>query len=256
LKKKKIDILIVDKYDYNTKKYVKRMHKIVKTVVVPDLEKIDYDADLVVNGFIGFDNTILTNRYGAKCLLGPKYQILNKKYQNRKVTNQKKYTILATFGGFDEHNIVPVFCKQLTKYLDRITAKIILGPATKKSKELKNLEEKFRGKIKIISATKNIKKEISNAEFGICGGGITTYEFASMGVPFAIICQYKHQLKTARVWKRKKIALNFGFANHMIDSKIQCFLSNITNNKIQLKSKSTIVDGLGTKRIRLQLDKM
>ena len=42
----------------------------------------------------------------------------------------------------------------------------------------------------------------------------------------------------------------------MIDSKIQCFLSNITNNKIQLKSKSTIVDGLGTKRIRLQLDKM
>ena len=256
LYKKKIDILIVDKYDYNTKKYVKRMHKIVKTVVVPDLEKIDYDADLVVNGFIGFDNTILTNRYGAKCLLGPKYQILNKKYRNRKFANQKKYTILATFGGFDEHDIVPVFCKQLTKYLDRITAKIILGPATKKSKELKNLEKKFRGKIKIISATKNIKKEISNAEFGICGGGITTYEFASMGVPFAIICQYKHQLKTARAWKRKKIALNFGFANHMIDSKIQCFLSNITNNKIQLKSKSTIVDGLGTKRIRLQLDKM
>ena len=101
-----------------------------------------------------------------------------------------------------------------------------------------------------------MKKEISNAEFGICGGGITTYEFASMGVPFAIICQYKHQLKTARAWKRKKIALNFGFANHTIDSKIQCFLSNITNNKIQLKSKSTIVDGLGTKRIRLQLDKM
>ena len=68
----------------------------------------------------------------------------NKKYQNRKFTNQKKYTILATFGGFDEHNIIPVFCKQLTKYLDRITAKIILGPATKKSKELKNIEEKSK----------------------------------------------------------------------------------------------------------------
>ena len=256
LHEKKIDILIVDKYDYNTKKYVKKMHRVVKTVVIPDLKKIDYDADLVVNGFVGFDNTILTNRYGAKCLLGPRYQVLNKKYQNRKFTNQKKYTILATFGGFDEHNIISIFCKQLTKYLDKITAKIILGPATKKSKELKNLEKKFRGKIKIISATKNMKKEISNAEFGICGGGITTYEFAAMGVPFAIICQYKHQLKTARAWKRKKIAINFGFSNNIIDKKIQCFLSNITNNKIQLKSKSTIVDGLGTKRIRLQLDKM
>jgi len=256
LHEKKIDILIVDKYDYNTKKYVKKMHRVVKTVVIPDLKKIDYDADLVVNGFVGFDNTILTNRYGAKCLLGPRYQVLNKKYQNRKFTNQKKYTILATFGGFDEHNIISIFCKQLTKYLDKITAKIILGPATKKSKELKNLEKKFRGKIKIISATKNMKKEISNAEFGICGGGITTYEFAAMGVPFAIICQYKHQLKTARAWKRKKIAINFGFSNNIIDKKIQCFLSNIINNKIQLKPRRTIVDGLGTKRIRLELNKI
>ena len=256
LHEKKIDILIVDKYDYNTKKYVKKMHRVVKTVVIPDLKKIDYDADLVVNGFVGFDNSILTNRYGAKCLLGPRYQVLNKKYQNRKFTNQKKYTILATFGGFDEHNIISIFCKQLTKYLDKITAKIILGPATKKSKELKNLEKKFRGKIKIISATKNMKKEISNAEFGICGGGITTYEFAAMGVPFAIICQYKHQLKTARAWKRKKIAINFGFSNNIIDKKIQCFLSNIINNKIQLKPRRTIVDGLGTKRIRLELNKI
>ena len=256
LHEKKIDILIVDKYDYNTKKYVKKMHGVVKTVVIPDLKKIDYDADLVVNGFVGFDNTILTNRYGAKCLLGPRYQVLNKKYQNRKFTNQKKYTILATFGGFDEHNIISIFCKQLTKYLDKITAKIILGPATKKSKELKNLEKKFRGKIKIISATKNMKKEISNAEFGICGGGITTYEFAAMGVPFAIICQYKHQLKTARAWKRKKIAINFGFSNNIIDKKIQCFLSNIINNKIQLNPGRIIVDGLGTKRIRLELNKI
>jgi len=51
---KKIDILIVDKWDLLTKEYVKSMRKFVKIVVIPDLNKIDYDADLIINGFIGF----------------------------------------------------------------------------------------------------------------------------------------------------------------------------------------------------------
>jgi len=90
LKQKKIDVLIVDKFDINAKKYVKLMHKLIKTVVIPDVNKIDYDADLVVNGFIGFENMVTHNRYGTKCLLGPKYQILNKKFEKNNLNHKKK----------------------------------------------------------------------------------------------------------------------------------------------------------------------
>ena len=254
INRKKIDILIVDKFDSNTKKYVKTMKKKIKTVVIPDVWKIDYDANLVINGFIGYENKIIQNKYGTKCLLGPAYQILNKRYEKRERPQRKNFTILATFGGFDEHNVIEIFYNQLLHYLDKITTKIILGPATIKSRNVKSVEFKNKKHIVIIQETKNMKKEIASAEFGICGGGLTTYEFAAMGLPFAIICQYKHQLKTAREWEKRKIALNLGFPSSRTKTKIQNLLKNISEEKIPIKpKKSLIVDGLGAKRVAREI---
>ena len=254
VKKNNIDILIVIKHDLITKTYVKSMRKHVKTVVISDVRKIDYDADLVINGFIGFENTITKNKFGIRCLLGPKYQILNKKYETIKKSNRKKYLILATFGGFDEQNIIQILCQQLEIFLDKIKVKIILGQSTSKSNQVKIIESKFPNNLEIISETNNLKKEILSSRFGICAGGITTYEFASLGIPFAIICQYKHQLATAREWEKKGLAFNLGFPNKKTNMKIQKFIKYVIrrNKKNRLKSKS-IVDGFGAKRVSREI---
>ena len=101
-----------------------------------------------------------------------------------------------------------------------------------------------------------MKKEISHAEFGICSGGITTYEFTSLGVPFVIICQYKHQLKTAREWQKRNIALNFGLPNKQTRSKIQNLIKKIVENKVPVKPNKFIVDGLGAKRVAHEILKI
>ena len=254
VKKRNIDILIVIKHDSITKTYAKSMCKYIKTVVISDVKKIDYKADLVINGFIGFENNISRNKFGTKCLLGPKYQILNKKYESTNNQNRKKYLILATFGGFDEQNIVEILCQELENSLDKIKVKIILGHATSKSKLVKRVESKFTNNLEIINETRNLKKEILNSRFGICAGGITTYEFASLGVPFAIICQYKHQLATAKEWEKKGIAFNLGFPNKKTKIRIQKFIKYVIrkNKKNRLKSKS-IVDGFGAKRVSREI---
>jgi len=150
--------------------------------------------------------------------------------------------------------VIEIFYNQLLHYLDKITTKIILGPATIKSRNVKSVESKNKKHIVIIQETKNMKKEIASAEFGICGGGLTTYEFAAMGLPFAIICQYKHQLKTAREWEKRKIALNLGLPSSRTKTKIQNLLKNISEEKIPIKpKKSFIVDGLGAKRVALEI---
>ncbi|MDE2591226.1 MAG: hypothetical protein KGL95_16330, partial [Patescibacteria group bacterium] len=66
----KIDVLIIDSYKVKPR-YLAEVKKYVKVVLISDLRNIDYSADLVVNGFIGFDNQTLINKYGSKCLLGP-----------------------------------------------------------------------------------------------------------------------------------------------------------------------------------------
>ncbi len=85
--KNNIDLLIVDKYGL-TNKYIRSLKKIIKVIVISDLKDISYSADLIINGFIGYDNKIIHNQFQTKCLLGPKYQILNKQYE--KPQNYKK----------------------------------------------------------------------------------------------------------------------------------------------------------------------
>jgi UDP-2,4-diacetamido-2,4,6-trideoxy-beta-L-altropyranose hydrolase len=246
--KNKITILIVDKYGL-TNLYVKTLKKIVRVVVISDLKNIEYDSDLVINGFIGFNNKIKTNKFKIKCLLGPKYQILNQQYA-KKQHYKKKYDLLITVGGFDANNLLEIILKKISKYKIKIKIKIILGHATKN----KSIISKFVTKsneITIINKTNNMKKEISSTKFGICAGGITTYEFAALHIPFAIVCQYKHQIFTANEWHKRKIAKNLGFIQKE-PKKIDLFLNHLMQNKIIL-NHSNLVDGLGSKRVAIEI---
>jgi len=246
--KNKITLLIVDKYGL-TNLYVKALKKIVRVVVISDLKNIEYDSDLVINGFIGFNNKIKTNKFKIKCLLGPKYQILNQQYA-KKQHYKKKYDLLITVGGFDANNLLEIILKKISKYEKKIKIKIILGHATKN----KSIISKFVTKsneITIINKTNNMKKEISSTKFGICAGGITTYEFAALHIPFAIVCQYKHQIFTANEWHKRKIAKNLGFIQKE-PKKIDLFLNHLMQNKIIL-NHSNLVDGLGSKRVAIEI---
>ena len=249
--KNNISILIVDKYGL-TNRYIEVLKKIVHVVVISDLKNIEYNADLVIDGFIGFNNKITKNKFKTKCLLGPKYQILHQQY-NKIQNYKKKYDLLITLGGFDANNLLEIILKKISKYEKKIKIKIILGHATKKPSTLKKFVTK-NNEITIINKTNNMKKEISSTKFGICAGGITTYEFTTLHIPFAIVCQYKHQIFTAKEWHKRKIAKNLGFIQK--DSKkIDIFLNQLMQNKIIL-NKSNLVDGLGSQRVSKEILKM
>lgn len=244
IKQKKIDIIIVDKFKIKLN-YLRKIRQHAKTVFISDLYKIDFPVDLVVNGFIGFKNSKSINKYRTKCLLGPRFQILNREFSRMSSPRNKTYQLLATFGGFDEKNLVKILIKELLQLEKKIRVKIILGPATLKSESIKLLAKKYGKCLKTIQKTNSMYKEISDTKYGICSGGITTYEFASQKIPFAVVCQAKHQLKTAKELERKGIAQNFGLVNQETSKKIRLFLEEIAHNKIQIKNRGTYVNGLG-----------
>ena len=252
IKEKKIDLVIADKYGL-TNKYSQAIKKITKLVVISDLKNIQYDADLLVNGFIGYKNKIMKNKYGTKCLLGPKYQILNSNYAKKKFTTRKKIDILATFGGFDSANIIPILIKSLKNNMNDFRIKIILGPSTKKNSELTRLVRKYKKNMTILQKVPNMRKEISETKFAFCGGVITTYEIALMQVPFAIICQYPHQLITSKEWEKLGIALNLGKLTNSTPKKIQNIVNNLEKTTKKLKTNRSYVDGLGSKRIKKEI---
>lgn len=249
-----IDVLVIDKFEIKSK-YVNELKKIVKVVVISDLYKIDFKANLVINGFIGFDNKIENKDFNTKILLGPKYQILNKKF-SKKQTSKKLFDLLVTFGGFDENHIVEKILGGLIKYRKHIKIKIILGPASTKSKKISKIKKEF-SELMIVDKVDDLYSDISSSKFGICGGGITTYEFESLGVPFAIICQHQHQKITAGEWNKRKIAKNLGFPNDNINKKIEKLIQEVFSNNNPIKKKQhKIVDGKGVLRVSKEISRM
>ncbi len=256
IKRKKIDMVIIDKYNLKFR-YVENLFKITKVVVISDLKNINYRCDLLVNGFIGYQNQIKLNKYDTKCLLGPNYQILKQDFAKRKINPRKNYDVLITFGGFDENNITLKVLNVLIKFLSQIKTKIILGPSTKKTKKMLSLLKKHPKNLEVISKINNMYREISKTKFGLCAGGITSYEFAAIGLKFWIICQEKHQLETAREWQKKGLATNLGLGTKITSEKIEKMFKFVLENKKKKMIKAgLIVDGFGGKRVSDAIKKL
>ena len=69
-----------------------------------------------------------------------------------------------------------------------------------------------------------MKQEILQSRYGLCSGGITTYEFAACNVPFAIISQVKHQTLTSHEWRKRQIAMDLGLVTNKTKNKLEHFI--------------------------------
>ena len=253
IQEEKIDIVIIDKYNMKSE-YSKKLKKYAKVVVISDLKKINYDADLVINGFIGFKNQIIKNNIGTKCIVGPSVQILNEKFSQKTNDRPKKYDLLITVGGYDERNIIEFLLKPISNYVNQLKIRIILGPSSKKTNKIIKWQKKYEKFVKIIDQSNNMFKEISNAKYGICSGGITSYEFAILNIPFAIICQVKHQLITAKEWERKKMAINLGLVEKISEEQIEKLLKKIVKNKRKgISKRNYLANQTGIKQVTQEI---
>jgi len=254
LNEKKIDILIVDKYNINIK-FFKGISNEVKIVYISDLKKIQFPVDLVINGFIGFKNKVSRNKYNAKCLIGPKYQIINEKFVLNKL-EKRPINLLVTFGGFDENGLIELVIKRWLNMKEKFKMKIILGPGTKESKFIQNNKKKYSKLLIIQKETTKMYSEMSKTKFGLCSGGITSYEFAIMNIPFGIICMTDHQRLTANEWQKKNVAKNLGVYNLRLAKKVDNFLKLILTDKLSLKKSRQIINQHGIKTIQKEIIKL
>ena len=253
----KIDVVVVDRYNIKPI-YVKKLSKFVKTVIITDLKNIQYESALLVNGFVGFNSKKIINKFKTKCLVGPKYQILHKNFDSKLKEKPitKKIKILITFGGSDEKQIIDKILHSLEKFVENIEFRIIIGPVANKSKKVMSMSKKYPQSIIVKKNVKNMYKEMSEVNFGICSGGMTTYEFASTDTPFVIICDEHHQKITASEWHNQKIGINLGMINEKTGSKITKIIDNILKNQIKLKKGAKLVDGGGSNRIANEILKI
>jgi len=246
IKKEQIDMIIVDKYK-TSQRYTSELKKKLPVTYISDLNITKHPCHLLVNGFIGYENNII-DKTNQRLLLGPKFQIIDSRFLQPK-KKQKKIDVLATFGGSDESRILEYFLESLQHVSKKLKIKCILGPSRKNSKNIQLLKQNLHHKVSIISQTNNMKKEIEDCRFGLCSGGVTSYEFAALKIPFAIIGQNNHQLITSKEWAKRKVSINIGLPNKKNKSRLIRLLEKISQQEIPKLSKQNLVDGKASQRV-------
>jgi spore coat polysaccharide biosynthesis predicted glycosyltransferase SpsG len=180
LKKKKIDIVILDSYKIN-RKFEKELNNFFFTVAIDDHQKRHF-THIVFNGRQDVKTSVIQNNSNTQWLIGKKYLLFNE-VKKKKVSSKTKINkILVHSGGSDAYFNNYKFFKTLFSFVKNLNIKIDMLCAQKETK--KKLVKKFlkdlnKKKLNYINYKKNLRETFSSYDLIIGPAGNITFEAIS-----------------------------------------------------------------------------
>lgn len=214
IKDLKIDLLIVDSYDfaYEDEKKIKEQN-ICKLMVFDDLYEKHY-CDVILNHNIYANEKMYKGKVleNTKLLCGSKYTLLRDEF--RKKFHFKKpleYTVMVCLGGTDFDNITLEIAKVLIKF--DINIKLITSSSNKNIKSLERLV--FLNKnCKLIINSNKMAYEMATSNLAIVSGSGIVNEIAAVNIPFITIITQINQEKMLEYIKKNKMFVLKKFENN------------------------------------------
>ena len=167
----------------------------------------------------------------------------NLKFKKKKKLS-KKLKILLHFGGTDDKKLNMKIANILAASKEIYSMDIILGPAlnyniNKAYKAIKNI--KFR--CKLHNYPKNLNKIYNNSSIAIIAGGMTLFNFCSLGKTNISISTNKYEIISCKKMERLKLTNYYGHYNKINQKKFTTVFKNIIKKK-NLTKKSLKIDGV------------
>ena len=251
------DIVIVDHYGIS-KIWHNEIKKKYKLMVIDDLADRKYNCDILVDPTYGrkkIEYRKLVNK-NCKLLLGSNKALINENFTKIKIKTIKKNLncsevkkIIITMGNSDLLNTsyFAVRCL-LNSSFKRLTYLLILGKNYNFKNKINSLLNKSEN-LKIINFTNNFAKYAANSDFAITTPSVTLSEFATIGLPSAVIINSKNQKDVAKNLETKRAIINLGQRKKLNKSRFLKKIGNIINNfekrKKMIKTFHKICDGNG-----------
>ncbi len=256
------NIFIGDIYSSNTshevdENYLSEIKKIVdKTVLISPKTSLKLLSDVVINGNVfakelGYDTT----NEDTKFLLGPKYALLRKEFQNlpHKKINEKVENIIITMGGGDPLKSTPKALKAIDKTNKKdVHVDVVVGPAIHDQSEILKVIDRSCIETSMLYNPTNISKLMQKADLAISGGGSTLYELAATGTPGLVLLQADNQIPVADSMEKEGAIIVLGFGNQVKMEKliesIESLMDDHERRKKMSKKGQKLIDGFGAKR--------
>ena len=164
---------------------------------------------------------------------GYDYLILSNKIKELPNFNALPKRIVATFGGHDARDLTQHFIDNIPHLPDYCSVDIIIGSDLLSkfsvySRQVKLL--RVHKKVAIHARPSNYYQILSKADIGVCSGGLSIFEFASIGIASIGLPQYMHQLITILKLEKDGICLlgsnNMNLSNEKFNSTLKILLNN------------------------------
>lgn len=239
--------MIVDSY-YVTHKYLSELNSLTSIAYIDDNNAFTYPVDVVIASGIWFDFAEYRKRYegmSTKLLLGTKYVLLRKEFQEIKL-REKDTDVMITTGGTDTYNVAGRLIEYIRTNYPEWKVKVI---SSRLSKEMETEN------IKILSNVRNMSELMSASKVAISASGGTLYELCCCKVPTVCFTFADNQLAFASEMNRLGIMAYVGDARTEQDiiEQLIVITKNLLENPIRQAEMCDkmlgIIDGKGVKRI-------
>lgn len=212
--------IIIDSYlaDAPFYSFIKSHFKYV--IVIDDYNRIVYNADLIINPNIFFEEINYGNQVAAT-YGGKNYVILRNEFRQHKHINLPKPTlenVLITIGGSDFRNLLPIIINSVLKRFIKITVVAPDGGIKLQDERLKILG---------VQNSQSMFNLYDQADMVISACGQTLHELASMGKSTIAICLDIDQEPNQRFYLKQ------GFLQHEIqwdDKKLSAAIKSAIND--------------------------
>jgi len=218
-----------------------------------------YEADLVLNQNLHADPDLYAKRRAeTRLLLGTKYVLLRREFRHLSTVEtgvaSDVRTILVTLGGADPQNMTSRVIRYLLPVLPRpVELHVILGAANVHGREIDELAEFARGRIRLSRDVQSMVKLMSEADIAITSGGTTVWELAACGVPSIVgsIAPIEDRLLTGLRSTGVFTPVGpFGELDSDALQSVLCALMESASDRRRMSEKAKrLVDGRGCDRV-------
>ena len=192
----------------------------------------------------------------AKCLLGPKYALLDKnylKYSNKKKKRTSLKNIIISFGGSDRENLTAKTLDVLSQNkFSKFNIKVAIGKNYKYFNELVK-KHKTNKKIIFFKGLSSLANTNYNSDLSIGAGGITTWERLCLSLPSLVFQVSNNQKVTIDNLKKKKVIVYAGkekdFNKNRFEILIKFLIKKYKKITQNMEYGKVLVDGRGPMRV-------
>ncbi|HWJ96969.1 MAG TPA: hypothetical protein VNQ33_02350 [Acidimicrobiales bacterium] len=206
--------VVVDSYDLRAR-LLAGLASVTRTVAIDDFARLDaYPCDVVVNFTVGASE--LSYPAGPELLLGPQWLLARRGLRRARAHRQETDAgapvrrVLVAIGGVDRAGATARVVDVLLAADDELEIDVVAGRAFPGHDEVRSRLDRLGNRSGVTISAPSLAPHLTRADLVVCGGGLTKYEAAYLGVPTVVIDQTADQAWESDRFTARGLAVRAG----------------------------------------------